>query len=449
MGAQRILRGRFEIVEEIGEGGFARVYHARETTTGQKVALKVLKDAFQNDKEVIERFRREVFAVASINSPHVVGLKDFGISGDEFFIAMEFVEGPTLRDVIEERQWSASSVHTLIGQVGAALEAAHAQNIVHRDLKPENVMLVAGPRETMLVKVLDFGLAKLAELERTLGLAQLTRVGMCFGTPQYMSPELIYGRPVDRSVDLFALGVMAYEMIAGRRPWDGDTPQEVMVAVAKKPLPPITRTHVSMRPRLEIINRFFQRALAKRKEDRPSDVTMLMRELSEAILGEQRAIVVPARPDFNEELSAIHSRIPGFAPRPEETQIDSPAVARDHANETGVEKTLEFSAVPHHVETPSPPRPDARSGRLASAWIPSMPNTPSLSEGTATDFVSVDEPSVTRLSANHSTQPQSSYAGPAQGGPRRSPWLTIAVVVGILLLLTGAASVGFLIGRGH
>src|SRR5689334_19181914 len=109
VGAQKILRGRFEILEPLGEGGFARVYLARETTTGDRVAVKVLKDGFQNDAEVIERFRREVFAVASINSPHVVGLKDFGISGDEFFIAMEFVEGPTLRDVIEQHEWSADS----------------------------------------------------------------------------------------------------------------------------------------------------------------------------------------------------------------------------------------------------------------------------------------------------------------------------------------------------
>jgi serine/threonine-protein kinase len=265
-GAQQVLRGRFEVLEEIGEGGFARVYAAREATTGQRVALKVLKDGFQNDKEVIERFRREVFAVASINSPHVVGLKDFGISGDEFFIAMEFVEGPTLRDVIDQHDWSADSVYTIIGQVASALEAAHAQNIVHRDLKPENVMIVSGPDDTMLIKVLDFGLAKLAELERNLGLAPLTRVGMCFGTPQYMSPELIYGKAVDRSVDLFALGVMTYEMIAGRRPWDGAAPQEVMVAVVKTPLQPITKVHPSMARRLEPINRFLARVLSKRKE---------------------------------------------------------------------------------------------------------------------------------------------------------------------------------------
>ena len=158
-GRQKLLKGRFEVLEAVGEGGFARVYHARETTTGQKVALKVLKDGFQNDPEVMERFRREVFAVASIDSPHVVGLKDFGISGDEFFIAMEFVEGPTLRDVIEQMDWSADAIHGIVGQIANAIGSAHEQNIVHRDLKPENVMLVSGPNDTMFVKVLDFGLA--------------------------------------------------------------------------------------------------------------------------------------------------------------------------------------------------------------------------------------------------------------------------------------------------
>ena len=447
MGEQRVLRGRFEILEEIGEGGFARVYRARETTTGQRVALKVLKDAFQNDKEVIERFRREVFAVASINSPHVVGLKDFGISGDDFFIAMEFVEGPTLRDVIEDQQWSASSVHTIIGQVGEALAAAHAQNIVHRDLKPENVMLVAGPGETMLVKVLDFGLAKLAELERSLGLAQLTKVGMCFGTPQYMSPELIYGRPVDRFVDLFAIAVMAYEMIAGRRPWDGATPQEVMVAVAKKPMPPITRVHASMQRRLEAINRFFQRGLSKRKEDRPTDVAQLLQQLSEVILGEQRAIVVPSRREFNDELSAIHSRIPGFAPRPDETQIDATPILPDAGNE----RTLEFAAVPLH-ESSTPPRGASQHPKLASVWIQSMPSTPSMSESNPETF-QADEPSVTVISSEPSklTKQNPSFQGvvTSEHPKQTSRLLMVGILIGIMVLLGGAAAIGFYIGRGH
>ena len=462
-GALKLVKGRFEVIEEIGEGGFARVYSAREITTGQRVALKVLKDAFQNDKEVIERFRREVFAVASINSPHVVGLADFGISGDEFFIAMEFVEGPTLRDVIDQHEWSADSVHTIIGQIGAALEAAHAQNIVHRDLKPENVMLVSGPNDTMMVKVLDFGLAKLVELERNLGLAPLTRVGMCFGTPQYMSPELIYGKPVDRSVDVFALGVMAYEMIAGRRPWDGAAPQEVMVAVVKTPLPPIMRTHATMARRLDIINRFFQRALAKKKDERPADAPTFFRELSEAIYGERRPLVLPNMREAAAELSAIHMRMPNRA-RADETQIDmSPAV-----HESPSDKTVEFRAVPREERRPEPapaavaePGTSNRSGRLSAVWIPSIPSSPSLEEPLDEDVrapmpkhMQDGEQTLLRGANSYPTAPRSAVSSvetraiEAQPRPRSRVWL-VALLGGLVVMMIAAAAIGFIIGSRH
>jgi serine/threonine-protein kinase len=443
-GAQQLLRGRFEVLGEIGEGGFARVYHARETTTGQKVALKVLKDGFQNDKEVIERFRREVFAVASINSPHVVGLKDFGMSGSEFFIAMEFVEGVTLRDVLEEHSWSADSVHTIIGQVAAALEAAHAQNIVHRDLKPENVMIVQGPNSTMMVKVLDFGLAKLAELERNLGLAPLTRVGMCFGTPQYMSPELIYGKPVDRMVDLFALAVMAYEMIAGRRPWDGTAPQEVMVAVAKTPLPPIVRTHTTMARQLDVLNRFFARALHKKKDERPPDAATFFGELSMALYGERRAFILPRAQEATAELSAIQSRLP--APmRRDETQIDVRPVGASG------ERTVELQSQPQEE---SDPRATQRSGRLAAIWIPSIASTPSIEESVDLDSAFNDEAISTTLdeARPRDTAPSPSFADTKSMDRHpddRRGWVTVAIVLGLAILIVGAAALGFVIGRGH
>ena len=235
------LKERFEILEQIGQGGFARVFRAREHTTGRIVALKVLKDSYLSDKEIVERFRREAFAIASISSPHVVALHDFGISGKEVFVAMEYVVGPTLRQVMYERPWTAQEIHLIIGQIAQALSEAHKQGIVHRDLKTENVMLVQGQDKHRQVKVLDFGLAKLHELERDLGLEQLTRAGMCFGTPQYMSPEQIRGKAVDALGDLYALGVIAFEMMSGYLPWDGPDSVEVMQAVIKQPVPVINR----------------------------------------------------------------------------------------------------------------------------------------------------------------------------------------------------------------
>jgi eukaryotic-like serine/threonine-protein kinase len=286
------LKGRFEIMEQIGEGGFAMVYRAKETTTGKIVALKLLKDAYLKDAEVVERFRREVFAVASISSPYVVRMHDFGISGEEVFIAMEYVEGPTLREVVHERAWQPGDIHVVVGQIAQALAAAHRQNIVHRDLKPENVILVgdggkSGPRQ---VKVLDFGLAKLAELERKLELEPLTRAGMCFGTPQYMSPEQIQGKPIDGAADVYALGVMAYEMIAGLLPWDGADSREILLSVIKSPPPKIVRARSPEVKRLDELNKFFIRALAKDKKDRPKDAAEFFKEFEIALFGERRPV---------------------------------------------------------------------------------------------------------------------------------------------------------------
>jgi len=278
---------RYQVLARIGEGAFAQVYHARDPSD-RDLALKVLKDPFIGDREIVERFQREVFAVASIDSPHVVRLSDFGLSGDDFFMVMEYVHGPTLREVMHARPWTANDVYVIVGQIAHALQAAHAKGIVHRDLKPENVMLVELSGGLWQVKVLDFGLAKLPELERALGLDSLTRRGQLFGTPQYLSPEQIRGKPLDGSADLFALGVIAYEMLAGRRPWDGpaDDPREVMMCVLHKAPPPLGELHPSLSGRAEAVNAFLKRALAKERSERPADAEAFFRELGSALFGE-------------------------------------------------------------------------------------------------------------------------------------------------------------------
>ncbi|HEX6837946.1 MAG TPA: serine/threonine-protein kinase [Polyangia bacterium] len=329
------LKGRFEIMEQIGEGGFATVYRAKEATTNKIVALKLLKDAYLKDAEVVERFRREVFAVASINSPYVVKMHDFGISGDEVFIAMEYVEGPTLREVVHERAWGPSDIHVVIGQIAQALAAAHRQNIVHRDLKPENVILVgdggkAGPRQ---VKVLDFGLAKLAELERKLELEPLTRAGMCFGTPQYMSPEQIQGKPIDGSADVYALGVIAYEMIAGLLPWDGADSREILLSVIKNPPPKIVRARSPEIKRLEELNKFLVRALAKDKKDRPKDAAEFFKEFELALFGERKPVPrTKQKVDAKDEVFASV-----FAASIELPVVPAPATGANDFDDTRVE----------------------------------------------------------------------------------------------------------------
>ena len=274
----------FVIERPLGEGGFARVFKARETATGRTVALKVLKESLRADAEVLERFRREIFAVASIDSPYVVRLYDFGVAGGDSFLAMEYVEGTSLRELMRGKPWSATDVHVIVGQLCQALGAAHKVGIIHRDIKPENIMLVPGRDGTRQVKVLDFGFAKLLDLERQLDLEPLTQVGMCFGTPQYMSPEQMQGRAVDASVDLYAAAVIAYEMLAGELPWDGHDARDVFRRVMSSPPPPITRPHATV-TRVAELDQLMQRALAKPKRLRPATAEALFSMLEVALFG--------------------------------------------------------------------------------------------------------------------------------------------------------------------
>ncbi|HEX4458765.1 MAG TPA: serine/threonine-protein kinase [Polyangia bacterium] len=313
-------RDRYEVIERIGEGAFAYVFRAREPAAGRDVALKVLKEPYRQVRDVVERFQREVFAVATINSPHVVSLLDFGFADDEFFIVMEFVRGMSLRQLMMAEPWAPEDALVVLGQIAHALAAAHKHQIVHRDLKPENVMLVENDG-LWQAKVLDFGFAKLADLERTLDLEPITRVGFCFGTPQYLSPEQIRGFSVDGGADLFALGVIAYEMLVGRRPWDGADPRAVMTAVLRTLPPPALALHPSLRGRLEEVNAFLLRALEKERKQRPADAVAFFEELQTALFGgaaAARTALAGARPVT--QMEDVTSRSIVLKPSPELAQ---------------------------------------------------------------------------------------------------------------------------------
>jgi serine/threonine protein kinase len=253
-------------------------------------------------------------------------------------------------------------------------------------------------------------------------------------------------------VDLFAIGVMSYEMIAGRRPWDGAAPQEVMVSVVKTPLPTITRAHPTLQRRLVPINRFLQRALSKKKEDRPVDAAAFFGELSEAIYGTARPLVVPSVHDASAELSAIHMRLPRTV-RSDETQIDMQPAGRNL--DAAAEKTIEFRASPHEASKDAAQTVVSnRSGRLASVWIQSMQSSPSLEEAIDTtlddslpvDMNKMEHPvTVTDTSRTRSLSPTRSID--TRTG-RRSPWTWVAIAGGLVLMMCIAAAVGFLIGRG-
>ena len=210
--------GPYEIIAPIGAGGMGEVYRARDPRMGREVAIKVAAEQFT------ERFSREVHAVAALNHPNICHLYDVGPN----YLVMELVEGPTLADRIRQGPIPVEEALAIAKQIADALEAAHEKGIVHRDLKPANVKV----KSDDVVKVLDFGLAKIADAPETSGrpeqsptltLDAATRMGTILGTAAYMSPEQARGKPTDRRADIWAFGVVLYEMLTGQRLFEGET----------------------------------------------------------------------------------------------------------------------------------------------------------------------------------------------------------------------------------
>jgi serine/threonine protein kinase/Tol biopolymer transport system component len=231
--------GPYRIVSRIGAGGMGEVHLAVHERTGRKVALKLLPEHLTRDEQRVRRFRQEAQAVLRLNHPNIVTVYDIEQADGESVIASEFIEGETLRARLSRGPLPLAEALDVAAQTAAALAAAHAEGVVHRDVKPENVML----RPDGFVKVLDFGLAKLNE---EVGAAAApdafkTDPGVVMGTVAYMSPEQARGREVDARTDIWSLGVMLYEMAAGRAPFAGETPTDVLAAVVGKEPAPLAR----------------------------------------------------------------------------------------------------------------------------------------------------------------------------------------------------------------
>src|SRR5437667_3644507 len=235
--------GHYKISKRIGSGGMGEVYLATDVTAGRKAALKLLPMRFTGDAERLKRFQQEAHAVVALNHPNILTVYEIGEGHSTHYIASELIEGETLRQRLKRGRIEVGDAVDVAIQVASALAAAHAAGIIHRDISPGNIML----RPDGYVKVLDFGIAKLAEQElpttmprdEALLLVE-TNLGSVLGTVRYMSPEQALGAPVDKRTDIWSLGVVFYEMVAGHAPFTGDTLHEVMNSILTAEPPPLT-----------------------------------------------------------------------------------------------------------------------------------------------------------------------------------------------------------------
>jgi serine/threonine protein kinase/Tol biopolymer transport system component len=297
--------GSFEVLGPLGAGGMGEVYRARDTRLGREVALKVLPEALSSDRERLARFEQEARAASALNHPNIVTIHEIGREGDTTFVAMELVDGKTLRELSVPGPMPVKRVLSVASQVSEGLAKAHAAGIVHRDLKPENVMLSADG----FVKILDFGLAKLMETDSSGGSAlptmaqPETRPGTVMGTVGYMSPEQASGEQVDYRSDQFSLGSVLYEMLTGKKPFLRKTAAETMSAIIREEPEPATR----LRPDLPLPVRWvLDRCMAKDREERYASTRDLARDLSglrdhlsEASSGALTASPARPRPRFS------------------------------------------------------------------------------------------------------------------------------------------------------
>ncbi|HEY7509230.1 MAG TPA: protein kinase [Vicinamibacteria bacterium] len=263
--------GRYTVARKLGQGGMGVVYAARDEQLERMVAVKTM-SALSRDETARKRFWREARAAASVNHPNVCQLYEVGEDGGEPFIAMELLEGESLAGRLHARPLSVADAVPIGLGVLAALQALHARGIVHRDLKPSNVFLTPHG-----VKLLDFGLARPSDPGGELALSsvtQLTRTGMVVGTPRYMAPEQVAGEAVDHRADLFALGAILFEMLAGRPAFGGRNAIEILHATLHEQPPALTGS-----PAVAAVDRVIRRALAKRPGDRPQSAEAMAEEL--------------------------------------------------------------------------------------------------------------------------------------------------------------------------
>jgi len=285
----------YEIIELLGEGGMGKVFLARDTVLDRKVALKFLPDELEGDARTRERFVREAKSAAALDHPFICKIYETGESSGKAYISMEYIEGKTLKDRMEQEPLLLKDIIRVTLEIAEALENAHKAGIVHRDLKPVNIMITSQGH----TKVMDFGLAKrvlpgggTADLTRTLTQASLTERGAIAGTIAYMSPEQARGENVDTRSDIFSLGIILYEMLSGKHPFSKPSPIETLTSILRDSVPPPHITPKSVNP---VLNPILRKALAKNPEDRYQSISDFVTDLRKAQIERGFRIHIPPR----------------------------------------------------------------------------------------------------------------------------------------------------------
>lgn len=394
------LIGNYRIVQKIGTGGMGAVYLAEHPMIGKKIALKVIHRELASNKEVVQRFFQEARAVNKIGNEHIVEIHDFGVTpeGDHFYI-MEYLEGRTLASVLAREPMMETMRALHIGaQIASALAAAHANGVIHRDLKPDNIMLMMRLGDPDFVKVLDFGLAKMFQD----GSGVQTAAGVLLGTPQYMSPEACESkRDIDHRTDIYALGILMFQMMCGALPFEGETMGEVLVKQVTQ-LPPAPR---ALNPRIPpAVEQVLLRCLVKQPEGR----FQTMQQLREALL-DPEAYLRASPP-----MAAARSVAPG------EAKVDARTVMDYAANQ----KTKMMDPGPRSAQMPS------QASTMIGAAAPAVPPG---SKSRQVPVPGLQQPQQPK----HNTMQIATPLGYSSRPPRRV-W-PIVLVIGLIAGLGGGA----------
>ncbi len=353
----QVIGNRYRITGIIGEGGMGVVYVGEQQmgSTIRKVAVKTLHPHLSKDASVLKRFHRECGTVAQLEHPNTIKVYDFGSTPDgTLYIAMEFVAGRALSDVLlKDGKLSPDRVTQILRQICGALDEAHQLGIVHRDLKPDNIILTPRAGEQDFVKVLDFGIAARTESTDAAHEQKLTQQGTVLGTPPYMSPEQFTGKSLDRRSDVYSLGVMAYEMLTGRLPFEAETPwQWATQHMTAQPIPfeqVAPQIHVADAMRQAIL-----RSLSKEADQRQASAGEFFSELSTGLKqGTGAGPIVPAAAALSYQATAAMPEMPGFG------NAMTPVVAQA----APVGSTIATPAVPAAVAAVAAPAFAARRPR--------------------------------------------------------------------------------------